>query len=231
MPYGLNLMLRALVLRHIGDAVAALDLEPVIDTLRERVKTPPYPDTIRDLLIDNPHRVRLVVSPDTGLAAERDAAEAARLSAMKEELSGEHTAEILDLAARLQSAKGRKMTPILPRVELSAFLLRPHPSVDQRRRVTHYRYTAGTNGLVYQQWVSPFPPDLGRTATSASGHRSDGRGGRGRTRLPRNTGATPRHGWIAQCVGEYAPSAMMSRPATVILCCPRRRLPTASHRN
>ena len=22
---------------------------------------------------------------------------------------------------------------------------------------THYRYTAGTNGLVYQQWVSPLP--------------------------------------------------------------------------
>ena len=42
MPYGLNLMLRALgAATHYGDAVAALDLEPVIDTLRERVKIQP----------------------------------------------------------------------------------------------------------------------------------------------------------------------------------------------
>ena len=35
MPYGLNLMLRALgAATHYGDAVAALDLEPVIATLR-----------------------------------------------------------------------------------------------------------------------------------------------------------------------------------------------------
>ncbi len=162
MPYGLNLMLRALgAATHYGDAVAALDLEPVIDTLRERVKDPAYiPTLIRDLLIDNPHRVRLVVSPDTGLAAERDAAEAARLAAMKEELSGEHTAEILDLAARLRERQGQKDDPtILPRVELSdipAETTSPVPSISDGKS-QHYRYTAGTNGLVYQQWVSPLP--------------------------------------------------------------------------
>ena len=162
MPYGLNLMLRALgAATHYGDAVAALDLEPVIDTLRERVKDPAYiPSLIRDLLIDNPHRVRLVVAPDTDLAAKRDAAEATRLAAMKEELSGEHTAEILDLAARLRERQGQKDDPtILPRVELSdipAETTSPLPTVTDGPS-EHYRYTAGTNGLVYQQWVSPLP--------------------------------------------------------------------------
>ncbi len=162
MPYGLNLMLRALgAATHYGDAVAALDLEPVIATLRERVKAPAYiPDLIRRLLIDNPHRVRLVVAPDTGLAERRDSAEAARLASLKATLSSDHTAEILDLASRLRERQAQKDDPdALPRVELSDIPAEiPSPSPDVRKaNSTHYRYTAGTNGLVYQQWASRLP--------------------------------------------------------------------------
>ena len=162
MPYGLNLMLRALgAATHYGDAVAALDLEPVIATLRERVKEPDYiPGLIRRLLIENPHRISLVVAPDTGLSARRDAAEAARLAALKDALSGDQGAEILDLASRLRERQGQKDDPnVLPRVELSdipAEIPTPSPQVQQGSN-THYRYTAGTNGLVYQQWASRLP--------------------------------------------------------------------------
>ena len=162
MPYGLNLMLRALgAATHYGDAVAALDLEPVIATLRERVQDSAYlPELIRRLLLDNPHRVRLVVAPDAALSASRDAAEAERLAAMKDSLSGEHTAEILDLAARLRERQGQKDDPdILPRVALSDIPSEtpsPEPAIEAGVS-THYRYTAGTNGLIYQQWVSPLP--------------------------------------------------------------------------
>ena len=162
MPYGLNLMLRALgAATHYGDAVAALDLEPVIATLRERLKDSAYlPELIQRLLLNNPHRVRLVVAPDAALSASRDAAEAERLAAMKDSLSGEHTAEILDLAARLRERQGQKDDPdILPRVALSdipAEIPSPEPAIEAGVS-THYRYTAGTNGLIYQQWVSPLP--------------------------------------------------------------------------
>ncbi len=162
MPYGLNLMLRALgAATHYGDAVAALDLEPVIATLRERVKDADYiPGLIRRLLIDNPHRISLVVAPDTGLAEQRDRAEAARLATLKEGLSGDHTAEILDLASRLRERQAQKDDPdVLPRVELSdipAEIPSPSPEVCEGNNI-HYRYTAGTNGLVYQQWASRLP--------------------------------------------------------------------------
>ena len=104
MPYGLNLMLRALgAATHYGDAVSALDLEPVIATLRERLTSPDYiPTLLRRLLVDNPHRVRLVVEPDATLSAQRDAAETARLDAMKASLDEAQTADVLDLAARLR---------------------------------------------------------------------------------------------------------------------------------
>ena len=79
---------------------------------------------------------------------------------MKEELSGEQTAQILDLAARLRERQGQKDHPTkLPRVELSdipAETTSPVPSISDGKS-QHYRYTAGTNGLVYQQWISPLP--------------------------------------------------------------------------
>ena len=162
MPYGLNLMLRALgAATHYGDAVAALDLEPVIATLRERATSPDYiPSLIRQLLLDNPHRVRLTVAPDPGLTARREASEASRLATMKDQLGSERTADVLDLAAKLRERQAQKDDPdVLPRVALSdipADISSPVP-VIHREGSTHYRYTAGTNGLVYQQWVSPLP--------------------------------------------------------------------------
>lgn len=162
MPYGLNLMLRALgAATHYGDAVSALDLEPVIATLRERLASPDYiPALLRRLLLDNPHRVRLVVEPDATLSAQRDAAETARLDAMKASLDEAQTADVLDLAARLRERQAQKDDPnVLPRVALTdipAEIPSPIPDITQTA-APHYRYTAGTNGLVYQQWVSQLP--------------------------------------------------------------------------
>ena len=163
MPYGLNLMLRALgAATHYGDAVSALDLEPVIATLRERLASPDYiPSLLRRLLLDNPHRVRLIVEPDATLSAQRDAAETERLDAMKASLDEAQTADVLDLAARLRERQAQKDDPnVLPRVALTdipAEIPSPIPDIIQTGGAPHYRYTAGTNGLVYQQWVSQLP--------------------------------------------------------------------------
>ena len=162
MPYGLNLMLRALgAATHYGDAVSALDLEPVIATLRERLASSDYiPALLRRLLLDNPHRVRLIVEPDATLSAQRDAAEAARLDAIKVGLDETQTADVLDLAARLRERQAQKDDPnVLPRVALTdipAEIPSPIPAIT-KTTAPHYRYTAGTNGLVYQQWVSQLP--------------------------------------------------------------------------
>ena len=43
MPYGLNLMLRALgAATHNGDAVAALDLSPALEKLRQKMRAPNF---------------------------------------------------------------------------------------------------------------------------------------------------------------------------------------------
>ncbi len=66
-PYGLQLILTALAsATHRGDPAALIDLDPVLAELRERIRDPEYIKGLaRTLLLDNPHRVRLDLCPDT----------------------------------------------------------------------------------------------------------------------------------------------------------------------
>jgi len=163
MPYGLSLMLRALsAATHHGDAVAALDLDPVLADIRTRIEDPRYiPSLLHSLLLDNPHRVRLTVVPDTELAEQRNRAERARLDQLSESMDAEQRAQVIDLAEKLRERQQQQDDPsILPRVEMSdipALLPEPKPTVQHTGHIHSYQYAAGTNGLVYQQWLAPLP--------------------------------------------------------------------------
>ena len=121
MPYGLNLMLRALgAAVHGGDSLAALNLDPILETIRERSLNADYvPGLINRLLLNNPHRVTLTLAPDTGLTAGREAAEEGRLSTMAAALDDTGRAKILDLAEKLKARQSIEDDPdILPKVTL-----------------------------------------------------------------------------------------------------------------
>ena len=70
---------------------------------------------------------------------------------MKAGLDETQTADVLDLAARLRERQAQKDDPnVLPRVALTdipAEIPSPIPDITQTA-APHYRYTAGTNGLV-----------------------------------------------------------------------------------
>ena len=163
-PYGLQLILQALgCATHYSDPIAVLDLEPVIAALRAKIGNPDYIRQLaRRLLLDNPHRVTLVLKPDTGLSARRTAAEAARLAGIKAGMDEASRAGVVALAAELVKRQGRvDDESILPKVELSdvpASLpdLGYGETVD--RGIPTTMYGQGTNGLVYQQVVAPLPP-------------------------------------------------------------------------
>ncbi|MEE4202154.1 MAG: insulinase family protein [Halieaceae bacterium] len=163
MPYGLNLMLRALgAATHYGDPVGALDLDPVIGELRQRIQDPAYvPSLLRRLLIDNPHRIRLTVEPDPTLSAKRREAETARLAALKADLDDSAKAEILDLTAKLQARQQAEDDPsLLPRVEISDIpktISEPEFRIAGAKAPQQRLYPTGTNGIVYQEWVAPLP--------------------------------------------------------------------------
>lgn len=162
-PFGLQLILQALgCATHYSDPIAVLNLEPVIARMREKVTDPNYIRRLaRQLLLDNQHRVTLVMTPDTELSAKRMAAEAARLAKIKAGMDEQQRAAVVQLAADLVARQAQvDDESILPKVELSDVPvslpdLQFSETNDNGLHIT--TYGQGTNGIVYQQAVAPLP--------------------------------------------------------------------------
>ena len=83
-PFGLQLILAGLsTALHRGDPIQLLDVEPVLELLRERVLEREYvPGLIKRLLLDNPHRLTLTLKPSLTLAGEKRKAEKEKLETL-----------------------------------------------------------------------------------------------------------------------------------------------------
>ncbi len=162
-PYGLQLILDALCTAvHHGDALAALNLTPVLEQLRSDIQDPQLiPNLIQSLLLDNPHRIRLTLKPDGQIAARRDAAESARLAQIKNELSDNEKQHIVQLAKQLEERQNRQDDEsLLPKVGLEDVPEKLHIASGKQSvinsRPTH-TFEQGTNGLIYQQLIVELP--------------------------------------------------------------------------
>ena len=164
-PYGLQLVMTALnAATHRGDPVALLNIDPVLKQLREDIQDPEFiKQLVSKLLLDNPHRVRLTLSPDKDLAERRTQAETQRLAAITANLDEQEKQAIVERAQALQERQTQvDDESILPKVTLEDVPLQgKHVSGEQDTvagtdtRLT--RYNAGTNGIVYQQVVFELP--------------------------------------------------------------------------
>ena len=162
-PYGLQLILSALSsATHRGDPIELLDIDPVLDQLKEAIKDPAYvPNLIRECLLDNPHRLTLTVHPDNKLSGEDAAREKARLAIIKAELSAADKQRIVRQAQELQE---RQNSPpdvsVLPKVELSdvpADIKWPEGRWFGNATLPVSFYAQGTNGISYQQILLALP--------------------------------------------------------------------------
>lgn len=162
-PYGLQLILNGLAsATHGGDPIAVLNLEPVLEKLHEEIKNPEFIKTLaRDLLLDNPHRVTLTLTPDKALAARRDAAEKKRLAEIKSAFNAEDTQRIVELAKNLEARQQEKLDEsVLPKVTLHDVKPDIHVLESQHSQLgvlPATSYAAGTNGIVYQQLLIELP--------------------------------------------------------------------------
>ncbi len=162
-PYGLQLILNGLsAATHRGDVLAFLDLESAITELRNNIQSPDYiPQLIQRLLLNNTHRVTLTLRPDSDFHQRQVQAEENQLAAIKESLSEAEKNTIIEQAKALEERQQQQDDDsVLPKVTLDDIPKESHYPKGKEQTIGQYPlhyYTAGTNGLSYQQVVCQLP--------------------------------------------------------------------------
>lgn len=162
-PYGLQLILTALTAAtHRGDPVKLLDVDNTLAQLRKDIQNPDFiKDLARQCLIENPHYVRLTLTPDNKINSRKEAAEKLKLALIKETLSADEKQNIIALSTALKNRQdGHEDESILPKVTLADVPEREivlNASRDTIDKCPITSYATGTNGLVYQQAIFEFP--------------------------------------------------------------------------
>jgi len=163
MPFGLQLVLSGLSsAMQRGDTLAAIDLDPALERLREDSQKPDFiANLVNELLLNNSHRVTLTMSPDVQISERRNNAETARLAAMKSALSPEQSAEIVKQAQDLADRQLQQDDPeILPKVTLDDVPVDMNIPTSENKIIDGAPATLfaqGTNGIVYQHAVVDLP--------------------------------------------------------------------------
>lgn len=163
-PYGLQLMMGAVSTAiHRGDPIALLNLDPVLEKMREQIKRPDFiQQLVQEWLLDNPHRVRLVMKPDGKLETVREALTKKRLEQTRNTMSEAEKQQVIEQASALDARQLQEEDEsVLPKVGLEDVPAAiPMPEGQQQTRASgkHNCYVQGTNGIVYQQVIYDLPP-------------------------------------------------------------------------
>jgi Zn-dependent M16 (insulinase) family peptidase len=141
-------------------------VDSVLAEMRHAIQDPDYiKNLVKTALLDNPHRVRLTLKPDATINQKRQAAEAARLAKIQQQLSDNEKQTIIANTKALVARQAQQDdVSILPKVGLEdipadlkiaegqSYTL-PINGVD----VPLTTFNAGTNGLFYQQIIIDLP--------------------------------------------------------------------------
>ena len=155
-PYSLKVFFQfASTWMYGGDPLSALQFNADLERLSENRRTPNYfGHLIRRELLGNPHRVRIVLTPDTALAAHKLEDEAHLIHALEQNLSGSDREKVVSDALellRMQDAEddGSELLPTLALSDIRTEV--PEVSLERRtvNGVNLGLCAQPTNGLVY----------------------------------------------------------------------------------
>jgi presequence protease len=163
-PFGLQLILSGLPTAiHRGDVARVMDVDRVLEQIREEMKQPDFVQSLtQELLLNNQHRVRLTMKPDTELSARKEAAEKSRLAIIKNDLTTQEKLKIVqqskELAERQQQLDDESILPKVGLDDIPEKIKQPQVEQIKQEGILLNQYAQGTNGLSYQQLVIELPP-------------------------------------------------------------------------
>jgi len=152
-PYSLLLLMRLMgPWIHGGDPLAALKFEDDLQKIQQKIGEEPFfENLIRERLLNNQHRVTLLLQPDTDLGPREDAATRAELDKIEKQLSDTEKQQLVTQAKELQAAQEEEEDlSCLPTLELSD--IPPHEMavpVEQQLdgSVKSFWFAQPTNGI------------------------------------------------------------------------------------
>nr|WP_317199210.1 insulinase family protein [uncultured Psychrobacter sp.] len=177
MPYGLNLLLEGFSTAiHDGNPIDVWEVDEHLLWLREQVKDKQWlPNLIKTHLLDNPHRVRVTMAPDSEKSARLIAAEQVRLDTIAMDLSADDKdilkKQALDLAARQAAPDDVSLLPKVGLEDVPTDISFKEGTQKQvtlsGQQSTLFEYEAGTNGLYYYQVVVPLTDAINKANTNS----------------------------------------------------------------
>ena len=162
-PYGLQLIFNAIpAATHYGDPVSLLNLEPALARLKQKAQQPDFiQHAVRQLLLENRHRVRFTLKPDNQLNDEVLRLERQQLDALLQAMSDDDKQAVIDQAEALRQRQAQNDDPgILPQVTLQDVrpeIQQPQATANHTAALPVCEYQAGTNGILYQQLLLDLP--------------------------------------------------------------------------
>ena len=154
-PYGLGLMMRLFgPWLHADDPFGTLMINDNLQRLRSAAGDAQFfPELIRRQLLDNPHRVTLLLRPDPEHAQREEQAFAERLDGIRQHLDAAAIAEIKSKAADLQnSQEAQDDTSCLPILELSDIEIDEPTTAFVTEEISGCKtfwFSQPTNGITY----------------------------------------------------------------------------------
>lgn len=138
--YNLSVMTQWL---YGGDPAIPLFYEEIFMKLREGLENGFFEKLLRRCVLDNPHKVLIVMKPDREMAAKRDAETEKRLTEKKAAMSEEKIAHMIEATAHLKEFQQTPDTPEtlekIPLLKLSDIKKEETPLPLEERKIGGYR--------------------------------------------------------------------------------------------
>ena len=157
-PYSLNLLFRFFgTWMHGGDPLNSIDFDNILRQLKTRIEEENYLESqIKKYLIDNPHRVKVILVPDTELEGKKLSAVRASLEKIKSFLSDSEKEKLLLDSKALRTAQETKedlsCLPSLKLADIPRGIKHVDPHGKTMADLDIKFYDRPTNGILYFNW-------------------------------------------------------------------------------